>query len=422
MVIDRTGLAVLTKPRVAHLLTVSFISTITRGAVPLALLVALASVYGFGVGGLIDGVYTLLLAGLGPFRARALDMFGQRAVLLVMGALSLTFQGLIVLAIAGNWPWFTTLALIIAAGMTSPPLGSALRVSWRQAVDGPEQLKVVHSANSIIEELGFVVGPAAAGLGFALFHGGQGAYRASVLAGTASLLLYLAAASKYQLGHKSQKEAPPVDAEGSARLAQRVRRWLGPLSEPPMIPLVAPLLVMGLMFGGLGVFIPAYTRHLDMLGWSGPIISLISVGGVVGGIAYGALRWETGLWQKYRSLVTGFALPCCLLPFATTPWVLGVLLLLAGLFVTPIFSSAYLLVDDVISQRTRYEANAWVGSSTDLANGASAIAIGYLVAREQWRWALIVLGAVALLCLALLRLWRVPRTTEARQPAEEAAV
>jgi hypothetical protein len=411
MAIDRIGLAALAQRRVLHLLGVAFLSRVAVAATPLALLVALADVYGFGVAGLIDGSYTVVLAGLGPLRARVLDRVGQRAALIAMGTVAMCCMALVVVAIARVWPWPVTLALIVAAGLSAPPLNAALRVSWRQAVTGPEALKVVHLADSIVEELGFVIGPALAGLGFALLAP-QVTYRLAVLGVGASVVLYLSAAWRYRLG---ERPAPDSGAggDGAGTAERRARRWLGPLGEPPMVPILAPLLVMGFMFGGLGVFIPAYTLHLGMLGWSGPIIALISVGGVTGGIVYGALHWEASLWTRHRLLATGFVIPCCMLAFADRPWLLGALLLLAGLFVTPLFGTAFLLVDSAISPHTRHEASAWVGASTDLANGVSAIAIGALVARAQWRPALLVLSAAALVCLVLIRVWRVPRTAPA---------
>lgn len=426
MAIDRVGLAALRQRRVVHLLTVAFLSRVAFAAMPLALLVALADVYAFGIAGLIDGTYTLLLAGLGPLRARLLDRFHPRVALMVMGAVSVSCMTLVVVAIARRWPWPVTLAFIVAAGLSSPPLNAALRVSWRRVVTGPEPLKVVHLADSIVEELGFVAGPALAGLGFFLF-GPQVTYRLAVLSIAVSVVLYLAAALRYGLGQRPAADeddaeasaADGVEPVGSAGWRTKARRWIGPLSEPPMVPIVAPLLVMGFMFGGLGVFIPAYTKHLGMLGWSGPLIALISVGGVIGGLVYGSVQWNASLWTRHRALATAFVIPCCALAFALSPWLLGALLLLAGLSVTPLFGTAFLLVDSAISPGTRHEASAWVGASTDLANGVAAIVVGSLVANALWRPALVTLSATALVCLVLVRLWRVP--AEVTTPAADRA-
>lgn len=92
--------------------------------------------------------------------------------------------------------------------------------------------------------------------------------------------------------------------------------------------------------------------------------------------------------------------------FASPLWALGVLIFLCGLSVTPVLSSAFLLVDEELPITVRHEATAWVGASTDLTNGISAIIIGSLVANQRWSTALLVIGAVSLACLpAIMSLW-----------------
>lgn len=59
-----------------------------------------------------------------------------------------------------------------------------------------------------------------------------------------------------------------------------------------MFFIACPLFAMGFVFGGLGVYVPAYTASLGSVGWSGVILALISVGGVIGGIVYGSVRWD----------------------------------------------------------------------------------------------------------------------------------
>jgi NADH:ubiquinone oxidoreductase subunit 5 (subunit L)/multisubunit Na+/H+ antiporter MnhA subunit len=77
-------------------------------------------------------------------------------------------------------------------------------------------------------------------------------------------------------------------------------------------------------------------------------------------------------------------------------WLLALLLVLSGLFVTPLFINAFLLVDAPISEGSRHEANTWIGASTDVANGIVAILIGALVAGGHWQPALALLSGCAL--------------------------
>jgi MFS family permease len=146
------------------------------------------------------------------------------------------------------------------------------------------------------------------------------------------------------------------------------------------------------------------------------------VGGVTGGLAYATLQWNADLWHKYRLLALGFVLPVCAFAFAISPWLLGALLFLSGLFVTPIYSNAYLLVDKAIPERVRHEANTWLGATTDLANGASAIAIGAIVAGGNFRLALVVFSGYAVASLILVWFWRVPRDASSATAAVQAGL
>ncbi|MFF2805542.1 MFS transporter, partial [Streptomyces sp. NPDC058051] len=156
-----------------------------------------------------------------------------------------------------------------------------------------------------------------------------------------------------------------------------------------------PLLVMGCIFGGTGVLVPAYTQTQHATAWLGPLLAAISTGGVIGGILYATIDWKAGLWRKYQLLTLGFTLPTTLLFLARPLWLLATLLLLAGLFVTPLFINAFLLIDATASDDTRIEANAWVGASTDITGGIMAVTIGALAQHHRWDTALITLTSCA---------------------------
>ena len=397
---DAKALATLARPRVLNLLAIALLSRTIVAVLPITLLVTLAQTYGYGIGGAVNGTYTLVLAFLGPLRGRVLDRVGQRRALAAMGAGAMTFMALVAVSVAFRWSWWLSLVLVIAAGLSSPPLNAALRTSWRRVVDDQESLKIVHSADSVLEEVGFVLAPLAAGLALALLQP-RHAYEASVGLYILVITAYLLAAKAYGLGQRAGTGTPELATQRTAW-----QRWLGPLAESQMLLIMVPLLVMGCIFGGIGIFVPAYTQHLHALIWLGPLLAMISIGGVIGGIVYGILPWKIDLWRKYRILMLGFALPCCLLIAARPLWILALLLVLSGLFVTPLFINAFLLVDDAIPEDSRHEANTWIGASADVANGIVAILIGALVAGGHWQSALTVLSGCALVGVVIVLLWR----------------
>ncbi|MFF2375075.1 hypothetical protein ACFVUW_11910 [Streptomyces xiamenensis] len=143
--------------------------------------------------------------------------------------------------------------LAIGATISAPPLNAALRSAWRRLVTDHADLKAVHSADSVLEEAGFVAAPLAAGTAIAVL-GPVPAYCASAGAYLTVLAISVAAARRHQL---IPNTAPPPPTTHS----RRAHRWLGPLAQPRILLIMLPLLIMGCIFGGAGIYIPAYSQH-----------------------------------------------------------------------------------------------------------------------------------------------------------------
>ncbi|WP_285566692.1 MFS transporter [Streptomyces sp. RTGN2] len=378
----------LTRMPVLPLLTIAFLTRVTVAALPITLLLTLAHTYGYARAGAVNGGYTLVLAFLAPLRARILDRWGTGRALVLMGATTMTLMTLVAISTAARWPWWTTLLLTIGAGSTTPPLNAALRASWRRLTTGPAQLKAVHSADSILEEAGFVLAPLAAGAAIALLGAGR-AYEVTVACYLLVVTAYLTAAHHYRLTHH------PATTTKQETGTPRRKSWLGPLARPRIVAIMLPLLVMGCVFGGTGVLLPAYAQAHHATAWIGPLLAATSTGGVIGGLLYATITWNQALWQKYRLLTLGFAIPACFLVLAHPLWLLALLLVVCGLFITPLFINAFLLLDATATDDIRIEANTWVGASTDIANGILAIIIGTLTAHQNWNTALLLLSCCA---------------------------
>ncbi|MEU8504714.1 hypothetical protein AB0C40_08255 [Streptomyces brevispora] len=80
-------------------------------------------------------------------------------------------------------------------------------------------------------------------------------------------------------------------------------------------------------------------------------------------LLYAIIGWKTGLWRKCQPLALGFTLPTRLLFLASPLWLLTGLLLVADLFVPPLYINAFLLIDATATDDTRTEANLWVGAN-----------------------------------------------------------
>lgn len=385
-------LRLLARPPVRGLLTIAFLARTTAAVLPITLLLALAQSHGYTRAALVAGAYTFVIAFCAPLRGRLLDRLGAHYMLTLMGVTTAVFLGLVACSIEFVWPWWTTLPLVIAATLTSPPLNAALRSSWRRLATDEAQLKAVHSADSVLEEAGFVLAPLAAGAAITVL-GPRHAYQAAAACFITVTVLYLAAARRHQLG--TTRPTPSTATPATARSHRQGRPWLGALAVPGMPAILLPLLVMGCIFGGTSVLVPAYLQNQHATLWLGPLLATTSIGGVIGGILYATIEWKTSLWRTYQLLTLGFALPAALLFLARPLWLLAVLLFLGGLFVTPLFINAFLLIDTTTTDDTRVEANTWVGASTDIPNGIMAVIIGTLAEHHRWDTALLGLSCCA---------------------------
>lgn len=95
-----------------------------------------------------------------PWRARAVDRFGQRIALTAMA--SGQASGFITLALIAEAEgvadvWFLVLSAVI--GLASPPLGAAMRMIWASLTTAGDQRTKAFSIDAVCEELLFVAGP-----------------------------------------------------------------------------------------------------------------------------------------------------------------------------------------------------------------------------------------------------------------------
>lgn len=386
--------------RVVALLGAAALSRTAAAAMPLVLLLTLAKTYGFGESAVIDGGYTVLLATLAILKSRVFDRIGSRRLFVASGAVSAAGSAVVPIATALHLSGLVPLLGVIVAGLVAPPFRAALRVSWGKLAQSDDELRRLHSADSILEELGFIAGPSLAGLAL-LFMDVSESYWIVLGVSVLALSLYGAAGFKaWEL--ETEEKAPAAEAGSSQSELARVGRWMGALALVEMRRTLLPMLMMGFVFGSLGILIPAYAVHRHEVAMAGPLVALISVGGVIGGALYGLKSWSADLFSKYRLLSLGFACAVVTLLTGTNVIALGMCLVACGLTVTPLYISGYLLVATRIPSTVAYEANTLLGASTDVANGFGAVMIGQLVARSQWAYSFRLLGGFGIICAIAL--------------------
>jgi predicted MFS family arabinose efflux permease len=152
-------------------------------------------------------------------------------------------------------------------------------------------------------------------------------------------------------------------------------------------------LLFALALGCIELAIPALTGERGVPAVSGLLLGVMSVGGILGAIAYASRRW--GLEASARLTVLLVVYAIAIAPLIATPSfaLMVVPLLLAGAAINPIVTTVALLVEDHAGAAAA-EAFGW--QSTSLAMGAAAgNALSGPIAQNHGPSAAFAAGAIA---------------------------
>jgi hypothetical protein len=270
--------------------------------------------------------------------------------------------------------------------------------SRRTIGNDDHQIKALHSYDSIIEEVGYLAGPflasvlmLAAGQKVAVF-----VIIAAMICGYILVLLSrdVRSALRPRPNAGSRPSAPVSDRR---RLRRFARTLAGPIASRELQRIVLPLILMGSVFGVVGILAPALCAAHGRSEDAGFLLATISLGGVVGAFAYSAAKIRRPLRVRHAALGLIFGVPLVFAFLADNPWALGALLTLAGLAVTPLYINAYLMMDAEIPDTAIHEANTWVPVGNNVGYVIGITIAASLLGRQNMNGALITITVLAAL-------------------------
>ncbi|WP_053650463.1 MFS transporter [Streptomyces sp. XY431] len=341
---DSSYRAVLGAPDVARLLAGTLIGRLPTGMAPVAILLLVRAEHGsLALAGLLGALYGLAAAIGQPMLGRLVDRYGQTVVLCTAApAASAAF---LLLPCTGptRHPALGALTVLVA-GLATPPLEASLRALWPHVLPDPDRQRAALALDSSTQGLVFVVGPLLA----TAFAAGAGAPTA--LAATAALGLLgtgLVITSK-----PSAKWRPDTTAERADRL--------GPLRVPGLRVLFAALTGTGVALGAVNVLaLASAERH--HAGWlSGVMPAALSVGSMLGGLAYGRRAWPGAPARHLVAASLGFAAGWMVLLPDPAPAIAALGAVLPGTFLAPLLTASFLTVDRLAPDNESTEAFAWL--------------------------------------------------------------
>jgi MFS-type transporter involved in bile tolerance (Atg22 family) len=242
-----------------------------------------------------------------------------------------------------SWP---VVLFAIPIGLSEPPVSASMRIAWGR-LSGSGDRTAAYSVVTLTQEAAILLGPLLLALIVAV---ASAAAAVLVVGGLSSVGTLLLAAVLPRGGHLESERSSALRSAG-VRMALIVNG------------------LFALAIGCIDLGIPALAGERGVPAVSGLLLAAMSVGGILGAIAYAARRWASDIASRLALLLALLVVAIAPL-IATPPFGLMVLpLLLAGAAINPVVTTVALLVEDHAGAAAA-EAFGW--QSTSLAVGAAA--------------------------------------------------
>lgn len=352
-----------------HSLLPSVLARLPLGMASLSLLLAVQMRTGDNtLAGIVSGLYVLGLGIVAPLAGRAIDRFGPRPLLYLMGTAYPAVMILLVWAISTAQPVWFWMLLAMAGGITLPHITAQMRSAIPKLFVGRAEQQVAFTIDTLVIELVFMVGPPLVGTFLALGQPLAATLAAGVCGGIGALWFLRTPAVACWAPH------PGRAVERSA---------LGALREPGLRAILLSCLFYATCFGLFEAAIASWCQQLDAPQHTGWLLGLTSVTSASGVLLYGSRDWPGDLARHYR--LGMFATSALLLLCATAPN-LAWLYLLAALASTPmatVLAAQNMLVVRVAPAGRVAESYTWVGTALLFGVSAGLAAGGMLSGKDS---------------------------------------
>jgi MFS family permease len=354
--------ALLERPELRQTIVASVIGRMPIGIPGLAILLATqASSGSFGIAGAVAACYLAGLAVMAPVLGRLIDRSGPATVLLFCACAFPAALVALVVALRLGAPQWTAFVFAAFAGACFPPITVCLRTFMRQRLADEAQLATAYSLESVLIETIFIVGPVLVAL-FVAYLSADAAVLFAAVCGFAGTLMFLRS---------------PVLAQW--RIEKRMAAsFVGPLSVPGFVPLLAVIFAYSGSFGLVEIGITAFAAEAGTPALAGVILGLMSVGSAAGGLAYGSRSWRTPLRRQFALMLLLMGVGVAVLSLVTNAFVFSALGIVAGIVMAPALIIQAMLVAKTAPAHFTTEAFTW--STTCLLTGIGlGLAAGGLI-------------------------------------------
>lgn len=356
-----------------------FFARLPISMLSLGLVLLISQAYGsYALAGSVTAVFLLANAGGAVVHGRLIDRLGQRRVLLVAVACFAIAMTLLAWAVQDHWPRAAIFAFAVVAGAAHPQIGSAVRARWSYAVTSASDKQTAYAFESVVDEAIFVSGPTLVTFLATWVHPLLGLATA-VTSGVVGTVWFASQTSTQ----------PPV--------LPRVRDDGSRASMPwrAVIPLGGVSLCLGTVFGASEVVTVAYTEERGHPALAGVMLALWAFGSLVAGVWVGAMHWRTPSYHRVRWGILALAVTLAPLFLVDSLILLGLLLLVGGMSISPTLIGTVSTVEQVVPTSRLTEGLALVHTAMAVGIAPGATVAGIVIDEHGASPAFLVMVAAA---------------------------
>ena len=388
--------AILALPYAAPTFGAALVGRLSYGLLPLSVLFSVQQSTGsFATAGGVVAVFGLASILL-PLKSRLVDRHGQARVLVPLALLCAgAITAMAVCAWSGSAPAAAYVMLGIIAGVGAPPLGPAMRSTWRTLTDGTNLKQRAYSLDSVCEESLYLIGPLLV---------------AVILSAASAPAALLTTASLMLVGTLVMVWMPPSRHARPASSTAPPCFDLGPLFAPGFLPVVVAILAAAVGLSMAFTSIAARAQRQGLPGAAGYIEAAIAVGSVAGGLLWGRRGHAHARTAHQAGLIGVLGVGVAISAAATSLTTLGALMAVTGLAIAPLFVVSYLAADELAPEHQQTEASTWVNTANNIGSAAGASVAGLIIDRASISAGFVVGGVI--LGLTSVLIWLTHRGVE----------
>lgn len=356
----------------------------TMSTIGLSMILCLNNLYNeWTSAGFMSAVYVLSAAFVTPIYARLFDKYGQKKVGLITAPLQ--YGSLLLFALAAYLraplPLLFVLAVIVGLSMYS--VGAVVRTRWAWALhDKPEEyLNTAYAYESAIDELIFILGPILAAtistsfppvstiIPFILFGG----------------INFIGAMIFYNL----KSATPPavltmhevnVDNLDTDRRENGKDRNI--LFYPGMLLLALAMVAFNSTFSAFDVTMTAVLKGRGLSHYTGFMLATIAFGSLIGAVIFGSRKHSHNAWIRMMGFMVALAVGIAGVALSVH-WLLlaAVWGIFAGLFVSPTYASANLIMRENAPANKLTEGLSWISTGGTIGSSLGSAVAGMFLDR-----------------------------------------